>query len=1350
VQHALASKRAAGPARSTNSRSKAPAESQQSIRPPASEVARTATSESPALPVFLRKAEPTASTTAPTLVQRQPRGDEPTPPPENEGPPIGTQKAGVCDPTPLARADFLTQQGASKKIFGLTQFTGSTRDFPRVETKTARGGRGFNVPKTPEVMPPIISIFTKASMFDEDDAPWPGGLGCLAGTLPVKWIIAADGANLIRDGEIEHCKDITLAWQLSMARYAAAVNKVARDKTVFADDAAAEKYLEAKVGVHPNQWLNVFQCLLGRTLERDHHPAGGRGWHEPEIQPRGEKRPDPTCKFLRAIINKDSLPEVNKHPSAEIVKDCGEAKASKSAPKKTPPKQRGSTRTDVEAKVALPLFLQRCACGCGGSACGAVQVSQPDDPAEREAEYIARSITEGAENSAQPAMALPQQQAHLENGGASAVAPQNAQPGIAPPTSGGAPLPDSLREFFEPRLQADLSHVRTHADANADASARAFAARAYTAGEHIVFGAGEFHPATTRGRALLAHELVHVVQQSRGTVRRSFVQRQPATTPCNVRTPEDCATFELWLLSFRSLPTFISEDGIPLAQGGTPKRFVVLGEAPAARDPSAPAADQPAAAVGPRLADRFIDHPTDAWVRDNLPENLRLTAYQLPSDCADILVILRHVYLSAHHRTERYRDWLVGDALGRAAQSRIHGVIRDAVSANLERVVNPYLDAQGRPIRDFARLEPLLHPGDQLVWDHHGNGLTRPRTGGHSQTIMDIQYDDSGHIEMLELLQGNQPIFQTQAREIISEVNRERVAAGRRPLPASETRVGGPLEMGLRHSPGRRIEVTFFGIDRLRDIDLPPRRGSTAPPTRVWTWSDPDNTILEAAGPPRAASRPALRRIAGVRAPRLSDWLSPLRNAATDRLHGVFEAALHETRAVIDGGSAVASTDATNLGHTAGERLWNLARRAVRRLVAFGRRQGDLASGDLGERSHFEPLHRIRAMIQAMGGINPPTYHGNPAAAGPVRQTFTVIDREFDFSARGGDDISFTRTVRRGGQLVRVLITGFDPFDPNVTGPPPAGSWNPSGAAVLSMDGTQVALDGRDVAAIEGVVFPVSFAQFRAGIVERAVRQAGPNVDAIISVSLDPNLASTAPVRIEQFALGVHGEASIQPHRLFATETTPNPGLHPITPGGPALVESNIDVAGVAAETAGRERRGLPDVAQPDIGSDITLRFANHSDATRAARALGVTAPAAGDPELVLVDPAIVRAVMTSATPLGSSASSSAQIEFTAAGTRFRATLVDGPGGTFLSNEVFYRVRTEIDRTSGSAISFHVHTPGAAPIPQATATRTERRARTTALGAARNVVVTLIATLRRAVASVGRRVIAARPPRGTP
>jgi hypothetical protein len=77
----------------------------------------------------------------------------------------------------------------------------------------------------------------------------------------------------------------------------------------------------------------------------------------------------------------------------------------------------------------------------------------------------------------------------------------------------GQPLDAAARGVLESRLGHDFSGVRVHADAKAAAAARAIHARAYTAGRNVVFGAGQYSPATVTGQNLLAHELTHVVQQ---------------------------------------------------------------------------------------------------------------------------------------------------------------------------------------------------------------------------------------------------------------------------------------------------------------------------------------------------------------------------------------------------------------------------------------------------------------------------------------------------------------------------------------------------------------------------------------------------------------------------------------------------------------------------------------------------------------------------------------------------------------------------------------------------------------------------------------------------------------------
>jgi Domain of unknown function (DUF4157) len=80
----------------------------------------------------------------------------------------------------------------------------------------------------------------------------------------------------------------------------------------------------------------------------------------------------------------------------------------------------------------------------------------------------------------------------------------------------GEALPAGLRAEMEARFGQDFSAVRLHTGADAALAAQAEGAEAFTLGQDVVFGGGRYAPGTVTGRALLAHELAHVVQQSRG------------------------------------------------------------------------------------------------------------------------------------------------------------------------------------------------------------------------------------------------------------------------------------------------------------------------------------------------------------------------------------------------------------------------------------------------------------------------------------------------------------------------------------------------------------------------------------------------------------------------------------------------------------------------------------------------------------------------------------------------------------------------------------------------------------------------------------------------------------------
>jgi hypothetical protein len=77
----------------------------------------------------------------------------------------------------------------------------------------------------------------------------------------------------------------------------------------------------------------------------------------------------------------------------------------------------------------------------------------------------------------------------------------------------GQPLSRSLSTELSSLYRHDLSSVRVHPDAK---PASEMNARAFTVGDHIAVAPGEPHPESAGGKKLVAHELAHVVQQSRG------------------------------------------------------------------------------------------------------------------------------------------------------------------------------------------------------------------------------------------------------------------------------------------------------------------------------------------------------------------------------------------------------------------------------------------------------------------------------------------------------------------------------------------------------------------------------------------------------------------------------------------------------------------------------------------------------------------------------------------------------------------------------------------------------------------------------------------------------------------
>lgn len=83
-------------------------------------------------------------------------------------------------------------------------------------------------------------------------------------------------------------------------------------------------------------------------------------------------------------------------------------------------------------------------------------------------------------------------------------------------SDGGAPLDAATQTDMERGFGTSFDAVRVHTGPAAAADARNMDARAYTVGNAIVFGEGSYAPESSGGRALIAHELAHTVQQRGG------------------------------------------------------------------------------------------------------------------------------------------------------------------------------------------------------------------------------------------------------------------------------------------------------------------------------------------------------------------------------------------------------------------------------------------------------------------------------------------------------------------------------------------------------------------------------------------------------------------------------------------------------------------------------------------------------------------------------------------------------------------------------------------------------------------------------------------------------------------
>ena len=177
--------------------------------------------------------------------------------------------------------------------------------------------------------------------------------------------------------------------------------------------------------------------------------------------------------------------------------------------------------------VAAPTSIQ-------ASKARRLPVSSPRDPAEVEAESVARHVmrmSAPAVAPVTPATHVPGA-AHRSHAKPPAPAASNSASPVES-TGAGSPLPSGVREKMEPRFGANFGAVRLHTGDAAAHQSSALDAHAFTIGQHIYFGRDKFQPHSATGQELIAHELTHTVQQG-AAPRTGDVHRVAATVSHDV------------------------------------------------------------------------------------------------------------------------------------------------------------------------------------------------------------------------------------------------------------------------------------------------------------------------------------------------------------------------------------------------------------------------------------------------------------------------------------------------------------------------------------------------------------------------------------------------------------------------------------------------------------------------------------------------------------------------------------------------------------------------------------------------------------------------------------------------
>lgn len=162
-----------------------------------------------------------------------------------------------------------------------------------------------------------------------------------------------------------------------------------------------------------------------------------------------------------------------------------------------------------------------------------LQIGRPNDRYEREADRIADHITRGSYasagnkdsqsdrlqmkcNSCRHDEEVQRNSIIQQKSEKNTTASSEISRKINSAKGSGHPLPVKTQQEMGEKMGVDFTDVRIHTGSHAIQMNKEIGARAFTTGNEIFFNRDEFNTNSRKGEHLLAHELVHTIQQSSG------------------------------------------------------------------------------------------------------------------------------------------------------------------------------------------------------------------------------------------------------------------------------------------------------------------------------------------------------------------------------------------------------------------------------------------------------------------------------------------------------------------------------------------------------------------------------------------------------------------------------------------------------------------------------------------------------------------------------------------------------------------------------------------------------------------------------------------------------------------